>query len=85
MRKSGCNKIYISCTLERGHLGILGIQGIDYNPLQKKIGAITINKSQGETLHLGLSVEITEAYSPWDEGQIVVFLSRTIILKKQLL
>ena len=31
----------------------------------KHIGAITINKSQGETLPLGLAVEITEKYSPW--------------------
>ena len=43
----------------------------------KHIGAITINKSQGETLPLGLAVEITEKYSPWEKGQIVVVLSRT--------
>ena len=43
----------------------------------KHIGAITINKSQGETLPLGIAIEITEQYSPWEKGQIVVLLSRT--------
>ena len=41
----------------------------------KHIGAITINKSQGETLPLGIAIEITEQYSPWGKGQIVVLLS----------
>ena len=43
----------------------------------KHIGAITINKSQGETLPLGLAVEITKQYLLWEKGQIVVALSRT--------
>ena len=45
--------------------------------LLRHIGATTINKSQGETLPLGLAVEITKQYSPWEKGQIVVALSRT--------
>ena len=47
----------------------------------KHIGAITINKAQGETLPLGIAVEITEQYSPWEKGQIVVALSRTTTSK----
>ena len=43
----------------------------------KHIGATTINKSQGATLSLGLAVEITKEYAPWEKGQIVVCLSRT--------
>ena len=43
----------------------------------KHIGAITINKSQGETLPSGLAVEITEEFSPWEKGHILVCLSCT--------
>ncbi len=43
----------------------------------KHIGAITIKKAQGATLPLGIAVEITEEYSPWTGGQIVVVLSQT--------
>jgi hypothetical protein len=43
----------------------------------KHIGATTINKSQGATLPLGLAVEITKEYVPWEKGQIVVCLSCT--------
>ena len=43
----------------------------------KHIGAITINKSQGEILSSGIAIEITEQYFPWEKGQIVVALRRT--------
>lgn len=74
---SGWNEIYIGCAPERVILGARGIQGTRLQYSLKHIGAITINKSQGETLPLGLAVEITEEYSPWEKGQIVVLLSRT--------
>ena len=41
------------------------------------IGAIAINKSQGEKLPSGIAVEITEQFSPWKKGHIVVCLSCT--------
>ncbi len=44
----------------------------------KHIGAITINKAQGATLPLGIAIEMTEEYSPWEKGQIVVGVSRSM-------
>ena len=41
------------------------------------VGALTINKSQGDTIPTGLAVEISETCSPWQKEQLVVFSSRT--------
>ena len=43
----------------------------------KHIGATTINKSMGATLPYGIAAEISEEYSPWEGGQVVVVLSRS--------
>lgn len=34
----------------------------------KHIGSKTISKSQGETLPLGIAIEINLEYSPWEKG-----------------
>ena len=74
---NGWNEVYIGVSPEK----IINARGgISAKRLQyslKHIGAITINKSQGETLPMGIAVEITRQYSPWEKGQIVVSLSRT--------
>ena len=44
----------------------------------KHIGATTINKSMGATLPHGIAVEISKKYSPWEAGQVVVVLSRSL-------
>ena len=44
----------------------------------KHIGATTINKSMGSTLPYGIATEISKQYSPWEKGQIVVALSRSL-------
>ena len=46
--------------------------------LLKHIGATTINKSMGLTLPYGIAVEISKKYSPWEAGQVVVLLSRSL-------
>jgi hypothetical protein len=44
----------------------------------KHIGALTINKSQGDTLPGGLAIEIScDGQAPWEKSQIVVAFSRT--------
>ena len=44
----------------------------------KHVGALTINKSQGETIPAGIAVEISSTDTcPWEKGQIVVCFSRT--------
>jgi hypothetical protein len=40
-------------------------------------GALTINKVQGYTIH-HVAVEISTASAPWESGQVIVNLSRTI-------
>ena len=42
----------------------------------KHRGALTINKSQGYTIH-NVAVEISPVSSPWESGQVIVALSRT--------
>ena len=44
----------------------------------KHVGALTINKSQGETIHPGIAVEISSTEtSPWKKEQVVDIFSRT--------
>ena len=43
----------------------------------RHVGALTINKSQGDIIPTGLAVEISETCSPWQKEQLVVFSSRT--------
>ena len=43
----------------------------------KHVGAITINKSQGDTIPAGVAIEITEENCPWEKEQVVVAFSRT--------
>ena len=61
----GWNEVSIGCSPERLVLarGALQAKMIKYSI--KRIGEITINKSQGETLPLGLAVKITHQYSPF--------------------
>ena len=75
LRNLGWREVQIGCATERIVLARGGLQAKRMQYSLKHIGAITINKSQGETLPLGLVVEITKEYSPWEKGQIVVLLS----------
>jgi len=44
----------------------------------KHIGALTINKSQGDTIVNGLAIEVSsDSTSPWEKAQVVVAFSRT--------
>ena len=70
-------EVRIGCAPERLIPARYGIQAKRLQYSLKHIGATTINKAQGATLPLGLAVEISEEYSPWESGQIVVALSRT--------
>ena len=81
LRRLGWSEVLIGCAPERLVMARGGLQAKRLQYSLKHIGAITINKSQGETLPLGLAVEVTEEYSPWEKGQIVVLLSRTTTAK----
>ena len=81
----GWNEVQIGCAAERIIVARGGLQAKRLQYSLKHIGAITINKSQGETLPLGLAVEITKKYSPWQKGQIVVLLSRTTTARNTLI
>ena len=73
----GWNEALIGCALERVVLERGELKAKIPQYLLKRIGAITINKSQGETLSLVLAVKITHQYSPREKVQIVVVLSCT--------
>lgn len=77
LENNGWNNVYIGVAPERiiSTRGGMHAKRLQYS--LKHIGATTINKCQGETLPLGLAVEITKEYSPWEKGQIVVAMSRT--------
>ena len=77
LENCGWNKLLIGVAPERiiPTRGGMHAKRLQYS--LKHIGAITINKLQGETLPLGLAVEITKQYLLWEKGQIVVALSRT--------
>ena len=70
-------EVRIGCAPEKLIAARYGIQAKRLQYSLKHIGATTINKAQGTTLPLGLAVEISEDYSPWESRQIVVALSRT--------
>ena len=78
-------EVLIGCAPERIVWARGGIQAKRLQYSLKHIGAITINKSQGETLPLGIAVEFTEKYSPWEKGQVVVLLSRTTTSKNTII
>ena len=67
LRTLGWEEVIIGVTPERlvKIRGRLQAKRLQY--LLKHIGAITINKSQGETLASGLAVEITKDFSPWEK------------------
>ena len=71
------NEVNIGIAPERIILAKGGFQAKRIQYSLKHIGATTINKSQGATLPLGIAIEITRDYCPWEKGQIVVCLSRT--------
>ena len=77
LKEKGWNEVNIGVAPEKIINARGGIQAKRLQYSLKHIGAITINKAQGETLPMGIAVEITEQYSPWEKGQIVVALSRT--------
>ena len=77
LKEKGWNEVVIGISPEKNVSARGGIHAKRLQYSLKHIGAITINKSQGETLPLGIAVEITQQYSPWEKGQIVVALSRT--------
>lgn len=73
----GWKEVFVGCTPERDVNVRGGLVGRRFQYSLKHIGATTINKSQGATLPYGIAVEISEDYSPWESGQIVVAISRT--------
>ena len=77
LTSAGWNEVNIGIAPERIILARGGFQAKRIQYSLKHIGATTINKSQGATLPLGIAIEITEEYCPWEKGQIVVCLSRT--------
>ena len=64
----GWLEINIGCTPERLVLARGGYHRIRLQYSLKHIGAIIINKSQDETLPMGLAVEVTENCCPWGKG-----------------
>ena len=77
LNEKGWHQVSIGVTPEKIINARGGLQAKRLQYSLKHIGAITINKSQGETLPMGIAVEVTKQYSPWEKGQIVVALSRT--------
>ena len=77
LQDRGWTETTVGCAAERdvNVRGGLVARRVQYS--LKHIGATTINKSQGATLPYGIAVEISEKYSPWESGQIVVSLSRS--------
>ena len=82
LTSAGWNEVNIGISPERIILARGGFQAKRVQYSLKHIGATTINKSQGATLPLGIAIEITEEYCPWEKGQIVVCLSRTTTAAK---
>ena len=77
LNEKGWHQVSIGVTPEKIINARGGLQAKRLQYSLKHIGAITINKSQGETLPMGIAVKVTKQYSPWEKGQIVVALSRT--------
>ena len=77
LKEKGWNEVSIGVSPEKIVSARGGIHTKRLQYSLKHIGAITINKSQGETLPLGIAIEITQQYSLWEKGQVVVALSRT--------
>ena len=63
----GWKEITIGCAPERIVMARGGLQSTRLQHSLNHIGVITINKSQGETLPMGIAVEITRQYSPWEK------------------
>ena len=67
LKGKGWNEVPIDVTPE-GSITIRGdIRGKILQYSMKHIGVVTIIKSQGEPLPLGIVVEITEIYSQWEK------------------
>ena len=74
----GWNETAVGCASERDVNVRGGLVARRMQYALKHIGATTINKSMGSTLPYGIATEISKQYSPWEKGQIVVVLSRSL-------
>ncbi len=78
LRLMGWREVQIGTTPERNVSVRGGLQARRKQYSLKHIGAMTIDKSQGDTIPGGLAVEISgEGMAPWSKSQIVVVFSRT--------
>ena len=78
LTNAGYSETTVGCAPERDVNVIGGMRARRMQYSLKHIGATTINKSMGSTLSYGIAVEISKKYSPWEAGQVVVLLSRSL-------
>ena len=72
------NEVSIGVAPERNVVARGGFQARRRQYSLKHVGALTINKSQGETIPAGIAVEISATDTcPWEKEQVVVMFSRT--------
>lgn len=82
---NGWKEVFIGTAAQQEVNATFGLKAIRSQYALRHIGAITVNKAQGQTLIGGLAVEITRECSPWEKGQIVVALSRTTCSEKTII
>ena len=63
----GWSEVRISCSPEQIVTARGGFQAKHQQYALKHIRAMTINKSQGDTIPTGLAVQITTDYCPWEK------------------
>ena len=73
----GWKEAKISVAPERPVTAKRGFQAKRTQYALKHTGALTVNKSQGDTISGTLAVEISTTTSPWEKEQVVVIFSRT--------
>ena len=78
LRQMGWTPVRIGVAPERNIRAKNGYHALRKQYSLKHVGATTINKSQGDTIPLGLALEISRENScPWEKEQVVVAFSRT--------
>ena len=86
LRSMGWREVSIRCAPEREVNAKNNFQARRKQYALKHIGAITVNKSQGDTIVLGIALEMTqEGTCPWEKEQIVVATSRTPTSSKMII
>ena len=77
LKEWGWKEAKISVAPERPVTARRGFQAKRTQYALKHTGALTVNKSQGDTIPGTLAVEISHQTSPWEKEQVVVIFSRT--------